>query len=116
MAVYDVPRGLTAMWCAGDAPGVDRERLEGPEMGVREGWPIGRFACLPRYYGRVASCMGAGRVQGERTHRTGPADTKNPTLIRFPGPWKLTGDFYAPSAACNSRRVGNNIINKAALP
>ena len=46
MAVYDVPRGLTAMWCAGDAPGVDRERLEGAHTGVREGRPIGRFACL----------------------------------------------------------------------
>ena len=34
------------------------------QMGVREGWPIGRFACLPRYYGRVASCMGAGREPG----------------------------------------------------
>ena len=100
MAVYDVPRGLSAMWCAGDASGVDRERLEGPEMGVREGWPIGRFACLPRSYGRVAGCMGAERVQGERTHRTGPADTKNPTLIRFPGPWELTGNVYALRAKC----------------
>ena len=76
MAVYDVPRGLSAMWCAGDASGVDRERLEGPEMGVREGWPIGRFACLPRSYGRVAGCMGAYCVQSERTDCAQPAGAK----------------------------------------
>ena len=65
------------MWCPGEASGVDRERLEGAHTGVREGRPIGRFACLASCYGRVAGCMGAGRVQGERTHRAGPADTKS---------------------------------------
>ena len=66
---------------------------------VREGRP-GRSACLASCYGSVAGCMGAGCVQGERTHRTGPADTKKPTLIRFPGLWELTGDFYALRARC----------------
>ena len=43
MGVYSLPRGLSAMWCPGEASGVDIERLEGAHTGVREGRPIGRF-------------------------------------------------------------------------
>ena len=44
--LYSVLRGLGAMWCAGDASGVDGERPGGAHTGLREGGPIGRFACL----------------------------------------------------------------------
>ena len=85
------------MWCAGDASDVDRERSEGALAGVREGWPIGSFACLKRSHGHVPGCMGAARVQGERTHHARPAGAKKTILIRRFRPWELTGDFYAPS-------------------
>ena len=59
------------MWCPGDASGVDRERLEGAHTGVREGRPIGSFACLKRSHGHVPGTLyrSAERVgvQGERT-------------------------------------------------
>ena len=56
--------------------------------------------------------MGAERVQGERTHRAWPADTKRPTLICFSGPWELGEHGKILRAQCEhtgyTRRVSSN--------
>jgi hypothetical protein len=88
------------MWCPGDASGVDRERLEGAHTGVREGRPIGSFACLKRSHGHVPRCMGAERVQGERTHRARPAGAKDSILIRCFRPLGLSEHGKILRAQC----------------
>ena len=50
---------------------------------VREGGPSARFACLKLSHGHVPGCIGAERVQGERTHRAHPAGAKT-DLNPFP--------------------------------
>ena len=76
MGLFDVLRGLSAMWSAGDVSCVHGQRLEGAHMGLREGGQIGRSACLPRCNGHVAGSMRAERVQGERRHHGHCADAK----------------------------------------
>ena len=90
------------MWCPGDASDVDRERLEGAHTGVREGRPIGSFACLKRSHGHVPRCMGAERVQGERTHRTRPAGAKDSILIRCFRPLGLSEHGKILRAQCRN--------------
>ena len=99
------------MWCPGEASGVDRERLEGAHTGVRvrEDRPIGRFACLASCYGRVVGCMGAERVQGERTHRARPAGAKDSILIRCFRPLGLSEHGKILRAQCRNVRVRNRI-------
>jgi hypothetical protein len=71
LGLHGVPRGLSAMWCAGYASDVDRERLKGAQMGVCEGGPDRQF----RVFEAVSrSCSGlcgslecAGRAYASRT-------------------------------------------------
>ena len=71
LGVCSLTCGLSAMWCAGDASDVDRERLEGAQTGVREGQPYRPFrvlaALLRSYSGVYGSLVYAERAYASRT-------------------------------------------------